>query len=266
MRLGVVVPAFRTDADAALRVARAADGLLDGAFVFDHLWPMGQPGRPALSSFPLLGAIAGATSTVAVGTLVARIGLVPEALLAHEFATLGRIAGDRLVCGIGAGDSLSAAENEAFGVDFAPVAERVAAVARVAHDLVTAGHEVWVGGRSVAVRTAAARAGAALNVWGVDAETLVQEGADYQARCGDRAGEVTWGGQVLVGRSAADAGAKLEKHGGRPGLVHGSVEQVAAQLLQLAAAGATWAVCAPLDVATDPEAVDLLAEVRSLLR
>jgi len=30
--------------------------------------------------------------------------------------------------------------------------------------------------------------------------------------------------------------------------------------LVLAAAGASWAVCAPLDVGTDPEAVEMVAE------
>ncbi len=44
MRVGVTLPTFRDDA-AALDAARRAEALgLDGVFVFDHLWPLGQRG------------------------------------------------------------------------------------------------------------------------------------------------------------------------------------------------------------------------------
>ena len=39
---------------------------------------MGAPERPALSAFPVLGAIAATTRTVHFGPLVARVGLVPD--------------------------------------------------------------------------------------------------------------------------------------------------------------------------------------------
>ena len=46
MRIGVTLPSFRDDAS-AVDAARQAERLgLDGVFVFDHLWPIGQP-RPA---------------------------------------------------------------------------------------------------------------------------------------------------------------------------------------------------------------------------
>ena len=58
MRVGITLPQFRDEADSALDAARRAEALgIDGVFCFDHLWPMGQPGRPALSSGPLLGAL-----------------------------------------------------------------------------------------------------------------------------------------------------------------------------------------------------------------
>ena len=72
MKVGVTLPQFRDEADTALSAARRAEALgIDGVFVFDHLWPMGHPGRPALSSGPLLGALAASTTTIHLGTLVA---------------------------------------------------------------------------------------------------------------------------------------------------------------------------------------------------
>ena len=51
MRLGVTLPQFREDAEPALAAARRAETAgLDGVFVFDHLWPLHQPERPALHS------------------------------------------------------------------------------------------------------------------------------------------------------------------------------------------------------------------------
>ena len=71
MKIGVTLPQFADEADSALDAARRAESLgIDGVFCFDHLWPIGQPGRPALSSGPLLGAlveISGAAPVAKVG-------------------------------------------------------------------------------------------------------------------------------------------------------------------------------------------------------
>ena len=58
--------------------SRAEELGLDGVFCFDHLWPMDQPGRPAIAAWPLLGALVATTRTITIGTLVARIGLLPD--------------------------------------------------------------------------------------------------------------------------------------------------------------------------------------------
>ena len=50
------------------------------------------------------------------------------------------------------------------------------------------------------------------------------------------AGELTWGGQILIGRTQAEAAAKLKTHGTRPGLVTGSIEDLRAHFDALAAA------------------------------
>ena len=78
--------------------------------------------------------------------------------------------------------------------------------------------------------------------------------------------ELTWGGQVLIGRTAPEAAAKLRAHGSRPGLVAGTVEDLSGHFDALAAAGASWAICAPLDVGTDPGGIEILSEARASCR
>lgn len=263
MRVGITVPQFRSDADAALDVARRAEAAgLDGVFVFDHLWPLGHPERPALHSLPLLGALASVTRRVVVGTLVARIGLLPDAVLVNALVSAARIAGrDRFVAGLGTGDRHNRAENLAYGVPFPPKAERLARLAHCCRRLRDAGVTTWAGGLSPEVRAVADDAADAWNGWGVAA-------AAFAGMAGTlRRAAPTWGGQVLVGADRADLSRRLDARGrDRDGLVYGTVEEVAAHLRALAAAGATWAVCAPLDVGTAPDAVDLLAAAAAAAR
>src|SRR5438105_10592817 len=121
IRVGLVVPSFRRDPGTAIAAARAAEAIgLDGVFVFDHLFPMGEPDRPAISCFPLLGALAAATTSVALGPLVARGGLVPDAVLVNQFATLARMAPGRVIAALGTGDSKSPPQHDACGVAFPP--------------------------------------------------------------------------------------------------------------------------------------------------
>jgi alkanesulfonate monooxygenase SsuD/methylene tetrahydromethanopterin reductase-like flavin-dependent oxidoreductase (luciferase family) len=111
------------------------------------------------------------------------------------------------------------------------------------------------------VREAAARHADGWNGWGISLADFAAMAADVRAQSDGRT-EVTWGGQVLVGRNPAEAAAKLERHGPRPGLVNGTVDDLREFLLALREAGASWAVCSPLDVGVDDEAVDLLAAAR----
>ncbi len=213
VRIGTTLPQFRDGADAALAAARRAEELgLDGVFCFDHLWPMGQPARPAIASGPLLGALAASTRTIGIGTLVARIGLLPDEVLVAELAGVSSLSGGRLVAGLGTGDHLSRAENEAFGIAFEPPEVRRVRLAAVAVALVARGIPVWVGGRHRASVELARTVGGAVNLWGAPVEqvrSLVDEGV-----------EVTWGGPL-----------------------EGGVGSIARQLAALADAGATWAVC-----------------------
>ncbi|MGH9190275.1 MAG: LLM class flavin-dependent oxidoreductase [Acidimicrobiales bacterium] len=257
MHIGVTLPQFRSEAEAAISVAQQAEAHgLDGVFVFDHLWPIRQPDRPALHSLTLLGALTAETRSVVLGPLVARVGLVPDAVLVHGLLSLARMAGDRLVVGLGTGDRVNRDENLAYGRPFAPAGERLASVRRCAADLGAAGVPVWVGGRSTATRRTAAEVGA-WNCWGADVATFAAEAADVRAA--NPGAELTWGGQVLVGEDADDLTAKLERHGDRPGLVAGTVEEIGHHLRLLGEAGATWAVCAPLDIGGGAPVVERLS-------
>jgi alkanesulfonate monooxygenase SsuD/methylene tetrahydromethanopterin reductase-like flavin-dependent oxidoreductase (luciferase family) len=212
VKIGVTLPQFGDDVEAAIAAARAAEaGGLDGVFVFDHLWAIGRPERPALTPFPLLGALASETTSVTLGTLVARVGLFADAVLVHHFATLHRMLGDRLVAGLGTGDSISAPENIAFGVGYPSIKERRAALARCCRLLRGLGITTWVGGASAGTLDVARRHADAVNLWDAPpSELRAVKGM-----------EVTWGGIVGTEPPA-----------------------IAALLGELRAAGATWAVCA----------------------
>ena len=267
MEFGVTLPQFREDPEVAIAAAQRAEALgLDGVFVYDHLWPIGNPDGVVLYAHTLLGALAEETSRVRVGPLVARVGLLPDEVLVHTLAALAHIAGkDRTIAGIGAGDSLSKPENIGFGVEYESVALRVAAVGRVCRALRARGITTWAGGRSSYIRQVAADDADALNIWGASPAEVVSELEDLRRRAGGRDVATTWGGQVLIGRDEAEAGAKLEHYGPRRHLVHGTVSQVAAYFDALAETGVTFAVCAPLDVHHDPAAYETLAEVREVL-
>jgi len=228
VRVGVTLPTFRDDA-AVLEAARRAEQLgLDGVFVFDHLWPMGAPLRPALSAFPVLGAVAAVTSTVSFGPLVARVGLVPDEVLVAELVSLEHIAPGRLIAGLGTGDAKSAPENEAYGIPFEAADARRRSVRDCAEQLRAADIPVWVGGGAATTVDLAVAVGAAVNLW----EGRPPAVAALRARC-----EVTWGGPVP-----------------------GDAAAIAASLAELARAGASWAVCAW------PESPEAVAEAAALVQ
>lgn len=214
MRIGVLLPLFQEDAVPALHRAVAAEEAgVDGAFCYDHLWPIGQPGRPALAPFPVLAAVARATQRIVLGPLVARVGLVPNEVLLAELDALVALAPDRVVAGLGTGDRLSAGENEAYGVAFPPASQRRATLRACARAASARGLPVWIGDGSPATRRIAALEGVALNLWDAAPEAVADEA---------QRAEVTWAGPVP--------------------------SDLTQTLGALAAAGATWAVVAgPVD-------------------
>jgi hypothetical protein len=228
MRTGVVLPTFRDRPDAAFAAAAAAvTAGVDGVFCYDHIWPIGQPERPALAPFPLLGALAtmlgppsGPGGGPYLGTLVARVGLVPTAVLSAQFVALDRLAPGRVIAGLGTGDKLSEEENRAYGIPFAPAAERRADMVRLGRQLAGAGLAVWMAGGRAGRTEEVRAAGAALTVWDAEPALVAERTA------GPDGVEVTWAGPPP---SASPS--------------------VAERVRALHRAGATWAVFGwPVDV------------------
>jgi hypothetical protein len=209
VKLGVLLPTFRHGAEDALAyAAEAADAGIDGLFAYDHLWPMGSPTRPSLAPFPLLAAVA-QRHDVVVGPLVARVGLVGTSHLVDEFLTLERVAPSRVICALGAGDKLSAAENDAYDVTRRSADERRAMMAETARALRDT-MPIWFGAGSDETNQVARDVGATINLW----DATPQRVRDMTAT-----GEVSWAGPAP--------------------------DDLDATLSAVRDAGATWAVFAP---------------------
>jgi hypothetical protein len=191
-----VLPLFQHTAEPAFAAATAAVAAgVDGLFCYDHIWPIGQPERPALAPFPILGALAtmlgrseGPRGGPYLGTLVARVGLVPDTVLASQFLALERLAPGRVIAGIGTGDRLSENENLAYGIPFTSAAERRTEMVELGRRLTGQGLPVWVAGGAAARTEEARAAGAALNVWDATPALVAERVA------GPPGVEVTWAG------------------------------------------------------------------------
>jgi alkanesulfonate monooxygenase SsuD/methylene tetrahydromethanopterin reductase-like flavin-dependent oxidoreductase (luciferase family) len=244
INVGLTLPSFVEDPEIAITVARAAEDVqLDGVFVYDHVWRGDPPNRrPAVECFALLGAVVAETARVKVGTLVARATLRPAALLGHSFTTADRISGGRLIAGIGAGDSQSRAENEAFGLEFGTMADRVNAL----HDAVRAsrgkGFPVWVGGRAAQVREVVAIADG-WNAWGADPASFAAQAAHVREVAPEAT--ITWGGLARPSEEGVDG--------------------LTARLRAYLACGTAWLIVGPID-SSNPGNAALLGEVRARLR
>ena len=249
VRVGLTLPSFVADPETPLVVARAAEAAgLDGVFVYDHLWRGTPPDRrPALECFTLLGAVAAETSRIGVGTLVARATLRPAATLANAFAAAARVSDGRLIAAIGAGDSESRPENEAFGLAFGTLGERIGAL----HDAVLAtkdaaasvgGFPVWVGGLGRRVRMSVAVADG-WNAWGSEPEVFREELASVREVA--PGATITWGGLARPSEEGAAA--------------------LATRLAPYVDEGADWLIIGPVD-SSNPANAPIVAEVRERLR
>ena len=213
MNVGLCLPVFRATPDAALDVAEQSEAEgLDGVFSFDHLFPASQPHRPALAGLPMLAAVAERTTRVRIGPLVSRVGILDPVVQVAALATLQELSSGRLIAGLGAGDSLSRAENDAFGLPTLRVDERLARLAEVAQAVRARGIEVWIGGNSPRVRELAAAEADAWNCWNCPVSELAGARHPFSH---------TWGG---------------------PPPTDGNFE---AHLSGLDSAGATWVIYGP---------------------
>ena len=263
VKLGVTLPSFRDGAGPALAVAAAAEASgLNGVFAYDHLFRRTAQGerRPALEMFALMGAVAGATSRVVVGSLVARATLRPYATLANGFDTVARIVGpDRLVVALGAGDGESREENESFGLAFGTVAERVAALRDAVDEVRDRGYPVWVGGTDPGVREVAAAHADGWNRWGAGLEKFRTQAATLRSAVARSRFTVSWGGLVVLAHDDATAARKAAALGAGEGVIVGGPDSVAASLRAYVDAGAEWLIIGPIDSA-DPDNARILGE------
>ncbi|MEY2580544.1 MAG: hypothetical protein QOE09_393 [Ilumatobacteraceae bacterium] len=114
-------------------IVRAEGEGYDTTWVFDHFdGAMLQGDRPVLECFTLLGALAAATTTIGLGTLVANVANRHPAVLAAAASSVQRISDGRLTLGLGAGTSPNSkwsGEHIARGIELKPdIADRHAAV------------------------------------------------------------------------------------------------------------------------------------------
>ena len=287
LRVGVSLPQFSEDPEAFTSgVERARAAGLDSIWVFDHLWPLsGGKERPVLEAWSALSFIATATSEIEIGTLVTRSSLRHPALLAKMAATVGTMAPGRTIVAIGSGDVMSKPENEAFGLPYYAGEDRVAQLAstvRVVRDhfeaasltmrddfmdlteLPTSPHpaprpRVWIGGRGEDVLRFAGEVADGWNAWGGSPETFARDAGAVAGAAGDRPIELSWGGQMILAESDADARRRLGDRDPRHFVV-GGPDRVTEQLLAIAEAGARHLIVA-FPNASEPEPYDLLGRV-----
>ena len=109
MRFGINLPPFGEfgDARALAELAREAESVgWDGFFIWDHI--LFDPSwHPMVDPWVGLAAVAMATTTIRLGTLVTPLPRRRPWKLARETVSLDRLAGGRLILGVGIGDPVT---------------------------------------------------------------------------------------------------------------------------------------------------------------
>lgn len=238
--ISVTLPQFTSDparlVDAAVMVEELG---FHGAFVFDHLYPLGNRERPILEARVALGAVIAATRHLEVGSLVLRAPMRPIETTVQTAMTAWHLSDRRAVIGLGAADSLSRGEFEAYGVTYGSVGERIAVLRSVVEGIKEIGDAdrppVWVGGRSAVVRDLAFAIADGWNVWAAAPAWLRDHLAE---RPMTRPFTVSWGGQVLLALTEADLAHAVSARESVRGVVAGTAETVASKLRAIIDAGA----------------------------
>ena len=277
-RFGIVLPTLAGDPGRVLDLATRAEELgYDAVFVPDHL---GARGAMPLEAATTLAAVAAATGSIAVGSLVLRTTLRPVGMLAKLVATLDDVADGRCIVGLGAGDAASASEQAALGLPSLDtdgrrrhLAETIAALRVLLAGEPWVGGErvgpiagpilprpsrippIWVGGASDAVAAIATERADAWNGWGMEAERF----ASVARRVVAGGAAATWGGIVAVGETDDDVADLLARRraAGLPA-PHwsGTTEAFAAWVDGLRAIPVSWVT---MVVAGGAPAIELLA-------
>jgi F420-dependent oxidoreductase-like protein len=132
IRLGLHIPNFTYGTPVAelfptvIRHAQAAEASgFDAVSVMDHFYQLpglGDPDQPMLEAYTALGALATATESIQLGTLVTGNTYRNPALLAKAVTTLDVVSGGRAFLGIGAG--WFQLEHDQLGFEFGTFTDR----------------------------------------------------------------------------------------------------------------------------------------------
>src|SRR3954469_21556371 len=133
IRLGYQIPNFTYPGvepgdlfDTVIAQAREAESSgFDTVLVMDHFYQLpgiGTPDNPMLESYTTLGALATATSSVQLSTLVTGNTYRNPPMLAKAVTTLDVVSGGRAILGIGAG--WFEREHHDFGYEFGTFTDR----------------------------------------------------------------------------------------------------------------------------------------------
>lgn len=289
--VGVSLPQFTDDPDILRRgIDRAAAAGIDSVWLFDHLWPLNAKPRPFFEGWTSLAYAAAASAGIEIGTLVTRSSLRHPALLGKMAATVASIAPGRTIVAIGSGDRMSKPENDAFGIPYYAGERRVgqlestvrAVKAYVSGEEVTQRDDfgaierlptspranppprIWVGGRGEELLRFTGEVADGWNGWGGTPETFARDAGAVAEAAGDRPIELSWGGQVIVGPTAAAAAEELGDRNPAAFLV-GAPDEIARRLRAFIDAGARHLIVA-FPRAADPEPYELLGrEIRPAL-
>jgi alkanesulfonate monooxygenase SsuD/methylene tetrahydromethanopterin reductase-like flavin-dependent oxidoreductase (luciferase family) len=124
VRFGIDVSQERMEwIDIVGRTRLGEDLGFDGAWAFDHFRPVhGEGPGNCFEAMTTIAALAGATSRIRLGVLVAGVTHRHPSLLATQAVTIDHASGGRLDLGLGAG--WAEGEHRALGIDFPSTAER----------------------------------------------------------------------------------------------------------------------------------------------
>lgn len=281
--LGATLPQFTEDGAAFVEAAQRAEALgLDSIWLFDHMWPLtGGKARPVIESWTALAYVAAATSKITVGTLVTRSSLRHPILLGKMAATVAAIAPERLIVGIGSGDEQSRDENEAFGLPYYEIDDRVGQLGSAVGVLMrylegdtvnlrdgfvsVEGLQpspksqprpaVWLGGRSDDVLELAGKNADGWNGWEGTPKRFAQDAQQVLSYANGRPFDLSWGGVVLLRSTDREAEEVAQRRSGTR--LWGGPERIAARLAEFAAAGAGHLIVT-LPNAADPQSYELL--------
>ncbi|HYX11584.1 MAG TPA: LLM class flavin-dependent oxidoreductase, partial [Candidatus Acidoferrum sp.] len=139
--VGVALGSIGADARWWLESARRLDAAgYDGIWCWDHFMSRGKKANPVLEQWTTLAAAGAVTERIGIGTFVTNVMTRHPAVLARMAGTLQEISGGRLTVGLGAGGD--AAENEAYGIPFPAIGQRVARL----EEAVAVLRALWTGG------------------------------------------------------------------------------------------------------------------------